>query len=130
MSRAPRGLRLRRALAALLALATLAAWLAPYDVARFVAKQEVVLLGRYTVGIFTGLVIGSALLLLLAGLLASRRSLGEAAALAVLVLSSVAVGASIVSVWSYVEIPPRYREDRWRRWSRIRRSARACADRS
>ena len=108
MSRAPRGLRLRRALAALLALATLAAWLAPYDVARFVAKQEVVLLGRYTVGIFTGLVIGSALLLLLAGLLASRRSLGEAAALAVLVLSSVAVGASIVSVWSYVEIPPRY----------------------
>jgi len=98
----------RRVLAGLLALTTVAAWLVPYDVARFVAKQDAVLLGRYTAGIFTGLAIGSLLLLLVAGLLASRRTLGEAAALLVLVLLSVFVGASIVSAWSYEEIRPRY----------------------
>jgi hypothetical protein len=108
VSGSPRGLAVRRALAALLALVVVVAWLAPYDVPRFVAKQDVVLLGRYTVGIFTGLVVGSALLLLVAGLLASRRTLGEAAGLLLLVGLSVSAGASIVSLWSYEEVRPRY----------------------
>ena len=108
MSRAARGLAARRTLAALLAIVTLVAWFVPYDVPRFVAKQEAVLLGRYTVGIFTGLLIGSSLLLLVAALLASPRPLGEAAALLLLVILSVAAGASIVSAWSYEEIRPRY----------------------
>jgi hypothetical protein len=108
LSEPPRHLRARRAAAALLLLGTAFAWLAPYDVTHFVAKQEPVLLGRYTVGIFTGLAVGSALLLLVASLLASRRGLGEAAALLALAVLSVAAGLSIVSFVTYVEIAPRY----------------------
>jgi hypothetical protein len=84
---------------------------APNDVVELVAEQDDVLLGRYSLGQFSALAILTALLLMLAGLLASRvRFDRELALRAVLVSGSVLLGVVLASLGSHLLVPPRYVE--------------------
>jgi hypothetical protein len=102
----------RRLTAASLLVLSAALWLAaPNEVIELVAEQDDILLGRYSLGQFSALAILTAILLTLAGLLASRvRFDRELAARAVLVAVSVLVGAVLASLGSRLVIPARYVE--------------------
>jgi hypothetical protein len=84
---------------------------APNEVIELVAEQHDILLGRYSLGQFSALGILTAILLTLAGLLASRvRFDRELALRAVLVTGSVLLGVVLASLGSRLVVPPRYVE--------------------
>jgi hypothetical protein len=100
-----------RRIAALALLAALAvAWAIPGPVDALVARQEAILLGRYTVGHFAGLVIATIAVGVLAALLWSRRSVVEATALVGLVALSTWAGAAVVATAARQIVSPRYIE--------------------
>lgn len=84
------------------------AWAIPGPVVSHVARQEPLLLGRYVVGHFAALALGTLLLGLVAGLLWARRSIAESALLTVMVLASSLVGVVLVSSLARFGIAPRY----------------------
>jgi hypothetical protein len=101
-------LPLRRVAALALVAALAAAWAIPGPVAALVARQEPILLGRYTVGHFAGLAIATVVVVLVAALLWSRRSLAESAALAALAALSSFAGVVAVASVARETIGPRY----------------------
>jgi hypothetical protein len=107
--RAPR-MPLRRRVALALVAVIAVAWAIPGSVVSHVARQEALLLGRYTVGHLAGLAIGTLLLGLTASLLWQKRSLAESALLAAMVLVSSGAGVVLVSSFARMKIAPRYRE--------------------
>src|SRR5512145_1799926 len=84
---------------------------APNEVIELVAEQGDILLGRYSLGQFSALAILTAILLTLAGLLASGvRFDRELALRAVLVTGSVLLGVVLASLGSRWLVPARYVE--------------------
>ncbi len=107
-TRSPSRIPPRRLVAAALVAVIAVAWAIPGPVVAHVARQEPLLLGRYVVGHFAVLVLGTLLLGLAAALLWTRRSLAERVALAALVLVSSGAGVVLVSSFARMEIAPRY----------------------
>jgi len=99
---------LRRVVALGLLAALAVAWSIPGPVAAWVARQEPILLGRYTVGHFAGLAIATVVVVLVAALLWSRRSLGESALLAAMAALSSFAGVVAVASVAKQTIGPRY----------------------
>ena len=106
--RAPLRLQLRRRVALGFAATIAIAWAIPGPVVAHVARQEPLLLGRYAVGHFVALALGTLLLGLVAALLWNQRSLAEVVLLAFLALGSTAAGVVLVSSLARVRISPRY----------------------
>ena len=106
--RAPRGVPTRRRLALGLVAIIAIAWAVPGPVVAHVARQEPLLLGRYAVGHFVALALGTVVLGLVAALLWNRRSLGETVLLASLALGSAFAGVVVVSSFARIGIAPRY----------------------
>lgn len=99
---------LRRGGALALIVALAGAWTMPVPLAAWIARQEPILLSRYTVGHFTGLAIATLAVALVAALLWSRRTLRESAALAALAAVSAGAGAVAIAVVAHETIAPRY----------------------
>lgn len=102
----------RRLLAAFVLLCTTVLWGAmPNRVVELVAEGDPVLLGRYSLGQLSALLLLTATLLGLAALLASRvRFDRELASRAALVVASTLLGVSFASLGSRVLVPARYLE--------------------
>jgi hypothetical protein len=98
----------RRRIAVALVAGIAVAWAIPGPVAALIARQDIVLLGRYGVGHFTALATGTLVLGLAATLLAGRRSLAESALLVPLVLASTAAGIVAVASIAQEVVAPRY----------------------
>jgi hypothetical protein len=105
-----RGLEIsvRRIVAAVLVAIVAIAWAVPGPVPALVARQEVILLGRYAVGHFAVLALATPVVLLAAALLGSRRSLAESALLAALALGSTWLAVVAVASLAHEAIGPRY----------------------
>jgi hypothetical protein len=101
-------LRARRIAALALVAAIAAAWAIPGPVPALIARQEAVLLGRYAVGHFTALALGTLALGLAAALLGSRRTLAEAALLAVLAIGSTLAAVVAIAALARQSVAPRY----------------------
>ena len=84
------------------------AWAIPGPVVAHVARQQPLLVGRYALGHFVALALGTLLLGLLAVLLWNRRSLAETVLLATLALGSAFAGVVVVSSFARISIAPRY----------------------
>jgi hypothetical protein len=94
---------------ALALFATIAvAWSIPGPVPALIARQEAILLGRYGVGHFAALALGTLVLGLAAALLAGRRSLAESALLGVLAIASTAAGVVAIAGVAQEIVSPRY----------------------
>ena len=106
--RSPRRVQPRRRVALGLLVIIAIAWAIPGPVVAHVARQEPLLLGRYVMGHFAALAIGTLLLGLAAALLWNQRSLGESALLALLALGSAFAGVVVVSSYARISIAPRY----------------------
>lgn len=98
-----------RRLAALALVAAIGvAWAIPGPVPALIARQEAVLLGRYGVGHFAALALGSLVLGLVAALLVGRRTLAESALLAALAIGSTAAGIFAIAGVAQEIVSPRY----------------------
>lgn len=84
------------------------AWAIPGPVVSHVARQEPLLLGRYVVGHFAALALGTLVLGLVAGLLWAKRSIAESALLTGMVVLSSLAGIVMVSSLARMGIAPRY----------------------
>ena len=104
------GARLRRLLALALAAAVALVWLVPSDVARLVARQQDVLLGRYAEGHFVAAVLAT--LLLLPAALQLRRGVGalEVAARMGLAAGAASLVFAVAGIASYAPEKQRYLE--------------------
>jgi hypothetical protein len=99
----------RRLLGVLALLASFSLWLPASDVLRLVVDCDPVLLGRYSLERFSRLLIATALLWLLAGLLFSRRRFDRELAFQIIaVTGSSLLGLLLVAVLSPMIIPARY----------------------
>ncbi|RIK92982.1 MAG: hypothetical protein DCC71_24275 [Proteobacteria bacterium] len=89
-------------------MAIAVAWAIPGPVPALVARQDAVLLGRYAVGHFAALAVGTIALGVAAALLASRRSLAESALLAAIAALSTFAGVVAIASVARETIAPRY----------------------
>lgn len=108
MQQRPRLQGSRRLAAFALVAAIAVAWAIPGPVPALIARQEAILLGRYGVGHFAALALGTLVLGLAAVLLAGRRSLAESAALAALAMGSTAAGVVAIASVAQEIVSPRY----------------------
>lgn len=99
---------MRRRVALALVAVIAVAWAIPGPVPALIARQDTVLLGRYGVGHFAALAIGTLVLGLAATLLAGRRSLAESALLVALALASTAAGVVAIASIAQQVVAPRY----------------------
>jgi hypothetical protein len=104
------GGRLRRGIAAVLAGAVAAVWLIPSDVARLVARQQHVLLGRYDEGHFVAAVLCTLLFLPAAWMLARGVGLLEVLARVGLATGAGLLAFAVASIASYAPAKQRYLE--------------------
>jgi hypothetical protein len=103
-----RALPPRRIAALVLAAVVTVAWAVPGPVPALIARQDAILLGRWSVGHFAALALGTIAALLVAALLWSRRSLAESALLAALALGSTWLGVVAVASFAVQTLAPRY----------------------